>query len=74
MMDEFKKCMHTEISKRYDSFLFFITAEQGEEISISYLDPILSPAKRRANLFEKYNFTCSCRRCNGKEINGGFLV
>ncbi|KAH6559958.1 hypothetical protein BASA50_006661 [Batrachochytrium salamandrivorans] len=36
----------------------------GEEVCISYVDPILERTDRRNRLKEKYCFECCCQRCN----------
>jgi hypothetical protein len=46
----------------------------GQEITICYLDPIVSKARRAEVLMDKYWFECGCSRCLGIEIEGGMFM
>ncbi|GER38775.1 SET domain-containing protein [Striga asiatica] len=37
---------------------------KGEEVTIAYTDLLQPKEMRRAELWSKYRFTCSCKRCN----------
>jgi hypothetical protein len=38
--------------------------DKGEEITISYIDPLHPLAERQRILRQKYGFTCSCAKCS----------
>lgn len=47
----------------------------GQELTQSYLDPLLPKSERQKRLQAKYRFDCICNRCLGMEIAGnGFSL
>jgi SET domain len=38
----------------------------GEEITLSYVSPMLDPDQRRQSLQKRYGFLCTCRACDDK--------
>ncbi|KAE8726182.1 SET domain-containing protein, putative isoform 3 [Hibiscus syriacus] len=43
--------------------------KKGEEVCVSYTDLLQPKAMRQSDLWFKYQFTCSCRRCAMDEAN-----
>jgi len=46
----------------------------GEELLISYVDPISTSLERRQELKEKYNFSCKCPNCTSRKNDSLFVA